>query len=259
MKPVLWIVSLCLLAIFPIQAGAAVQGTSSALKNDASSGFLQSIQLKEQLSREKQDWARLQSMLETEIEYLERQIQENQRRVGDLQREQTEALEKRRELLRKKEREEQWLSQALDLRVQLAGKAELLKSAIPPWLREEAPIITFSESDGERSLAWMDTFIRQTADLLQANQRILVGDEIISSDQGEEIRVRVLSFGLAGAYYSSPGAGTSGWYSWNGTRWTRESAKEYRTPIQNALAQVEGVREPDLVLLPVKIHKGDTP
>jgi len=239
-------------------AGGWFCGSTPLYANDASSGFLKSIELMEQRDREKQEWNRLRGMLETEVEYLEKQLEESRRRVDDLTREQTEALEKRKELLAKQSREEQWVEKAILLRNQMASRATALAEALPPWMAEQKKITLFSESRDSTSLNWMDTFLRQMAEVLQDNQRIESRDTIISMPNGEDMRVRILSFGLAGAYYSSPGAGTAGWYFWNGKKWQRESSETVRPSLQSALAQMEGREEPDLVILPIRMLSGET-
>jgi len=211
------------------------------------SGFEEAIRLEERLSREKLEHERVMRVLRTEIDALRSEMDQTRARIEEINSQQTEALEKRRDLVAKRVAEEEEMARITALAATIASAVSEIEETLPEWVSMVSA--TQDQSAG--------AVLSRLRDLWLLNQAISTRRFEVEDPRSEKpVQVDLIRFGLGGAFFASPDGTFGGRFVFDGKQWGSEILSDQALLIREAIRREEGLEEPGFVLLPVSVGGG---
>jgi hypothetical protein len=211
------------------------------------------------ISKERQDWALGQEVLEDRIEIVQREIDSLRSRIRDAEESISEADKKRADLLEENELLKEASAALESTVVMLENRTRQLLVQLPDPIRERVKPLSqrFPEDPEDTKLSLAERFQNVVGILNEVNKfnrEITVTSEVRTLPDGTTAEVTALYVGIGQGYYASADGKSAGVGTGSAEGWTWTPANQAAADITRAIKILKNEEAAGFVQMPIRIE-----
>jgi len=217
------------------------------------------VQTRQAISKEKQDWALAQEMLDERIKLVQREIESLRERIGQAQKSISDADKKRAELVEDNDTLKGAAEALKSIVTKLETRTIALNKRLPDPIRERIKPLSqqLPEDPNETKLSLSQRFqnvIGILNEVNKFNREPTVTSEVRTLADGKVAEVTALYIGLGQAYYVGANGTVAGVGRPSEEGWNWESANSEADEITDVIAILKNEKVASFIPLPVKVQ-----
>jgi FtsZ-binding cell division protein ZapB len=233
------------------EARDSIKGARTALEK--------MVQTRQAISKEKQDWALAQEMLDERIKLVQREIESLREKIGQAEKSISDTDKKRSELMEENDKLKGAAESLKGIVTKLEARTIALNKRLPDPIRERIKPLSqqLPEDPNETKLSLSQRFqnvIGILNEVNKFNREPTVTSEVRTLADGKVAEVTALYIGLGQAYYVGANGTVAGVGRPSEDGWKWESVNDEADEITDVIAIMKNEKVASFVPLPVKVQ-----